>query len=121
MWIGDGRVAASTQVWRSDLALDAGGPLRRVATGPGPAPGLRIAPGGLPGLARGGILAAPGSLFVDCVVLVMLFGMICQWKHWEVPVLPEVINKETFQHFMDQYLVFARMASPYLFLLIAAL
>ena len=117
-WIGDGRVAGSTQVWRSDLALwtpaaryaELQQALARLQASVSP-PALHQA------LRAAGFWPRLGAYLLDRVVLVMLFGMICQWKHWVVPVLPEVVNKETFQHFMDEYIVFARMVSPCLFLL----
>jgi uncharacterized RDD family membrane protein YckC len=118
-WIGDGRVAGSTQVWRSDLALWT--PAARYAELQQALARLQASvspPLASQALRAAGFWPRLGAYLLDRVVLVMLFGMICQWKHLVVPVLPEVVNKETFQHFMDQYIVFARMASPYLFLLI---
>ncbi len=117
-WIGDGRVAGSTQVWRSDLAhwtpaaryAELQQALARLQASVSP-PALNQA------LRAAGFWPRLGAYLLDRVVLVMLFGMVCQWKHWVVPVLPEVVNKETFQHFMDEYIVFARMVSPCLFLL----
>jgi uncharacterized RDD family membrane protein YckC len=117
-WIGDGRVAASTQVWRSDLAL--WNPAARYAE-------LQQALGRLhatvspaaagQALRPAGFWPRLGAYFLDRVVLALLFGMICQWKNWQIPVLPSVWTQEATQHFMDQYGVFFSQAFPYVFLL----
>jgi uncharacterized RDD family membrane protein YckC len=46
----------------------------------------------------------------------MIFGMICQRRHWQIPVIPAVLNDQAWQQFMDQYLAFAKQVSPCLFL-----
>jgi len=117
-WIGDGRVAGSTQVWRSDLALWT--PAARYAELQQALARLHasMSPAALSQTLRAaGFWPRLAAYLLDRVVLAMLFGMICQWKHWEVPVLPEVLNKETLQHFMDEYIAFAGMVSPCLLLL----
>jgi len=102
-WIGDGRVAGSTQVWRSDLALwtpaaryaELQQALARLQASVSPAALNRT-------LRAAGFWPRLGAYLLDRVVLAMLFKMICQWKHWEIPVFPEVLNKETYQQFADQ-------------------
>jgi uncharacterized RDD family membrane protein YckC len=40
--------------------------------------------------------------------------VICQWKHWVLPVFPEVLNQETFAQFMEQFRPFAHQAVPWM-------
>lgn len=102
-WIGDGRVAASTQVWRNDLALwtpaaryaELQQALARLHASVSPATvnqGLRAA----------GFWPRLGAYLLDRVILAMLFVVICQWKHWEIPVFPQVLTRESYQQFSDQ-------------------
>jgi uncharacterized RDD family membrane protein YckC len=117
-WIGDGRVAASTQVWRSDLALwtpaaryaELHQALARLQASVSPAAANQQ-------LRAAGFRVRLGAYFLDRAVLVLLFWMICQWKHWEMPVFPAAQDKAAYQHFVDQYLLFAQQVSPYVFLL----
>jgi uncharacterized RDD family membrane protein YckC len=117
-WICDGRVAGSTQVWRSDLALwtpaaryaELQQALARLHASISPATrnlALRAA----------GFWPRLGANILDRVVLGMLFGLICQWKHWTMPAPPEVVNQETLQHFVDQFILFYKVAFPYLIVL----
>jgi uncharacterized RDD family membrane protein YckC len=102
-WIGDGRVAGSTQVWRSDLALWT--PAARYAELQQALARLHasVSPAALSQTLRAaGFWPRLAAYLLDRVVLVMLFGLICQWKHWEMPVFPEVLNKDTFQQYLDQ-------------------
>jgi uncharacterized RDD family membrane protein YckC len=102
-WIGDGRVAGFTQVWRSDLALwtpaarcaELQQALARLQASVAPAAGRE--------LRAAGFWLRLGAYMLDRVILVMLFGAICQWKHWVLPVLPEVLNEETYRQFMEQF------------------
>ncbi len=102
-WIGDGRVAGSTQVWRSDLALwtpaaryaELHQALARLHASLSPAAQGRT-------LRAAGFWPRLGAYLLDRVVLAMLFRLICQWKHWEMPIFPEVLNKDTFQQYLDQ-------------------
>lgn len=117
-WIGDGRVAGSTQVWRSDLALWT--PAARYAELQQALARLQasVSPAAVnQALRAAGIWPRLGAYLLDRVVLVVLFMMICQWKHWEMPVLPAVLNDQAYHQFMDRYLLFAQQVSPYLFLL----
>ncbi|MGA2555080.1 MAG: RDD family protein [Verrucomicrobiota bacterium] len=102
-WIGDGRVAGSTQVWRSDLAhwtpaaryAELQQALARLQASVSPATLNRA-------LRAAGFWPRLGAYALDRIVLGMLFKMICQWRHWDVPVLPQVINQQTAQQFMDK-------------------
>jgi len=117
-WIGDGRVAASTQVWRSDLALWT--PAARYAELQQALARLQasVSPAAInQALCAAGFLPRLGAYFLDSVILAMLFGIICQWKHWVAPVFPQVLNNDTYQHFMDQYSIFFWMVFPWLFFL----
>lgn len=117
-WIGDGRVAGSTQVWRSDLALwtpaaryaELQQALARLQASVSPAAPNQA-------LRAAGFWPRLGAYLLDSAVLAMLFAMICQWKHWPIPVFPEVVNLDTLRHYLDEQSLFARTASPYLFLL----
>jgi len=102
-WIGDGRVAGSTQVWRSDLALWT--PAARYAELQQALARLHasLSPAALSQTLRAaGFWPRLGAYLLDRVVLAMLFGLICQWKHWEMPVWPQVLNTETYRQFSDQ-------------------
>jgi uncharacterized RDD family membrane protein YckC len=118
-WIGDGRVAASTQVWRNDLALWT--PAARYTELQQALARLQasVSPTALnQGLRAAGFWPRLAAYLLDSVILVMLFGMICRWKQWEMPVLPAVLNDQARQQFMDQYFAFVRQASPCLCLLL---
>jgi len=118
LWIGDGRVAGSTQVWRSDLALWS--PAARYAELQQALARLQasVSPAALnQALRAAGFWPRLGAYLLDSVVLAMLFRMICQWKHREMPVYPEVSTPEALQHFADQYFLFVQTVSPYLLLL----
>jgi uncharacterized RDD family membrane protein YckC len=103
IWIGDGRVAGFTQVWRSDLALwtpaaryaELQQALARLQASAAPAAGRE--------LRAAGFWLRLGAYLLDRVILLMLFGVICQWKHWVPPVLPEVLNEETSRQFIEQF------------------
>jgi uncharacterized RDD family membrane protein YckC len=114
-WIGDGRVAGFTQVWRSDLALWT--PAARYAELQQALARLQasVAPAAGQALRAAGFWLRLGAYMLDRVVLVMLFGVICQWKHWTIPVFPEVLNQESYGQFMEQFRPFAHLAWPYMF------
>jgi len=113
-WIGDGRVAGSTQVWRSDQALwtpaaryaELQQALARLQASAAPAAGrdLRAA----------GFWLRLGAYMLDRVILWMLFGVIWQWKHWTWPELPKVMNEETSRQFLDQFAAVGHQALPWL-------
>ena len=117
-WIGDGRVAGSTQVWRNDLALWT--PAARYAE---LQQALARLPASMSPAARNQALRAAGfwprlaAYLLDRVLLAMLFGMICQWKHWEIPALPAVLDDQTFRQFLEQYRLYANLVLPYVFVL----
>jgi len=113
VWIGDGRVAASTQVWRNDLALWT--PAARYAELHQALTRLQasVSPAALHQTWRAaGFWPRLGAYLLDTVILAMLFGTICQWQHWEMPALPAVMSDPAWQQFMDQYTAFARKVSP---------
>ena len=118
MWIGDGRVAASTQVWRNDLALwtpaarytELHQALARLQASVSPAAANQS-------LRAAGFWPRFGAYVLDSVILAMLFGMICRWSHWEMPLFPAVLNDQSWSQFMDHYTAFAKRVSPCLFLL----
>jgi uncharacterized RDD family membrane protein YckC len=113
-WIGDGRVAGTTQVWRSDLAhwtpaaryAELQQALARLQASVSPAAASR-------GLRAAGFWPRLGAYILDRFVLWLIFGMICQWRHWEIPLLPQVLNEESFMQYVDK----ARQLLPYLILL----
>jgi len=113
-WIGDGRVAGTTQVWRSDLAhwtpaaryAELQQALARLQASVSPAAASR-------GLRAAGFWPRLGAYILDRFVLWLIFGMICQWRHWEIPLLPQVLNEESFMQYVDK----ARLLLPYLILL----
>jgi len=113
-WIGDGRVAGTTQVWRSDLAhwtpaaryAELQQALARLQASVSPAAASR-------GLRAAGFWPRLGAYMLDRFVLWLIFGMICQWRHWEIPLLPQVLNEESFMQYVDK----ARQLLPYLILL----
>jgi uncharacterized RDD family membrane protein YckC len=113
-WIGDGRVAGTTQVWRSDLAhwtpaaryAELQQALARLQASVSPAAASR-------GLRAAGFWPRLGAYMLDRFVLWLIFGMICQWRHWEIPLLPQVLNEESFMQYVDK----ARLLLPYLILL----
>ena len=114
-WIGDGRVAGFTQVWRSDLALWT--PAARYAELQQALARLQasVAPAAGQALRAAGFWLRLGAYMLDRVVLVLLFGVICQWKHWTIPVFPEVLTQESYGQFMEQFRPFAHLAWPYMF------
>ena len=94
-WIGDGRVAGSTQVWRNDLALWT--PAARYAELQQALARLQasVQPGALrQGLRAAGFWPRLGAYLLDWVIQGMIFGMICQWRHWQIPVIPAVLNDQ---------------------------
>jgi uncharacterized RDD family membrane protein YckC len=113
-WIGDGRVAGSTQVWRSDVAhwtpaaryAELQQALARLQASVSPAAVNRT-------LRAAGFWTRLGAYVLDRFVLAMFFRMICQWRHWELPVVPQVWNQENLTQFLDK----AWQLLPYLILL----
>ena len=113
-WIGDGRVAGSTQVWRSDLAhwnpavryAELQQALARLQASVSPAALNRS-------LQAAGFWTRLGAYTLDRFLLVLLFGLLCQWRHWEIPAVPQVINPETYGQYVDKLGVLV----PYLILL----
>ncbi len=113
-WIGDGRVAGSTQVWRSDLAhwtpaaryAELQQALARLQASISPAAVSRA-------LRAAGFWTRLGAYVLDRFVLALFFRMICQWQHWEIPVFPQVLNQENYMQFVDK----AGQLLPYLILL----
>ena len=113
-WIGDGRVAGSTQVWRNDLALwtpaaryaELQQALARLQASVSPAAVSR-------GLRAAGFWTRLGAYVLDRFVLALIFRMICQWRHWEIPAFPQVLNQENYIQFVDK----AGQLLPYLILL----
>jgi uncharacterized RDD family membrane protein YckC len=103
-----------TQVWRSDLALwtpaaryvELQQALARLQSSMPPATARRMR--------AAGFWLRLGAYMLDRVILVMVFGMICQWKHWTIPIFPEVLTQDTFLQFMDQMTPFTHQALPWL-------
>ena len=55
-----------------------------------------------------------GAYVLDWVLRGMLFAIICQWKHWALPVLPETLNEETYRQFLEQMRPIADQALPWI-------
>jgi uncharacterized RDD family membrane protein YckC len=113
-WIGDGRVAGFTQVWRSDQALWT--PAARYAELQQALARLQAsAPGAAASRMRAaGFWLRLGAYVLDWVLRGMLFAIICQWKHWALPVLPETLNEETYRQFLEQMRPIADQALPWI-------
>ena len=117
-WIGDGRVAGFTQVWRKDLALwtpaaryaELQQDLARLQATVSPEAAARK-------LRAAGFWLRLGAYLMDGAVLGMIFGVICQWQHWALPAMPVVLNQESLQKYMDQYSPVAQQAVLSLFCL----
>ena len=122
-WIGDGRVAGSTQVWRSDLAQWS--PAARYAELQQALARLHASVS--PAMARQGLRPAGfwprlGAYVLDrallTLVLWVLLGPLAQWQHWQMPVVPETWNLQTWQQFRDQLAVSGHQMFPFILLLI---
>ena len=117
-WIRDGRVAGSTQVWRSDTSswtsADHYSELRSDLTDLYASARKIIAQG----LRPAGFWARLGAYAVDHFVLTIIFGLlwgpIARWHHWDLlpPVFPQVVNDATFHHFWEQSRAWLNNALP---------
>lgn len=108
-WIRDGRVAASTQVWRSDRSAWSAADryselqpdLSDLYTSTQKMAAQRLRPVGF--------WARLGAYILDYLVLTVIFtlfwGPIASWKHWELlpPVVPQVLNDATIHQFRGQF------------------
>ncbi len=107
-WIREGRVAGSTQVWRSDTSAwssaDRYSELRPDLTDLYATARRTIAQG----LRPAGFWARMGAYIVDHLVLTAVFTLIwapiAGWQHWELlpPVVPQVLNDASLHHFREQ-------------------
>jgi uncharacterized RDD family membrane protein YckC len=113
-WIGDGRVAGFTQVWRNDLALWT--PAARYSELQQALARLQaIAPAAAASRMRAaGFWVRAGAYMLDRTILVMIFLVLCQWRHWTFPEFPKVLNEETYRQFMDHLTSFWQQATPWL-------
>jgi uncharacterized RDD family membrane protein YckC len=122
-WIGDGRVAGSTQVWRSDLAHWS--PAARYAELQQALARLhaRVAPSlASQALRPAGFWLRFGAYMLDRLVLAFLFfgvlwGPLSQWQGWSMPDVPQEFNRQTFTLFINHVSANARQISPYIILL----
>ena len=118
-WIGDGRVAGSTQVWRNDIAhwlpaaryLELHPDLERLHAS--------VTPGRIAADARSvGFWPRLGAYLIDRLVLTMLLGImwvpLSKWLKLDLPAFPLVINQETAQQFLDQMKITVSIMFPFL-------
>jgi len=111
-WIRDGRVAAMTQVWRSDLAgwspasryAELGGELARSHTAAAAA------------AAPCGFWARLAAYLIDAVILCALFHLVwsqmAQSRQWPLPVWPAAWTDASWQQFMQDCQAWANHAMP---------
>jgi uncharacterized RDD family membrane protein YckC len=113
-WIGDGRVAGFTQVWRSDLALWT--PAARYTELQQALARLQAAAPAKAGQAfrPAGFWLRLGAYVLDFVIRSMLFGVLCQWKQWTFPVAPKVLTLETYRQFAEQATPVLNQTLPWL-------
>jgi uncharacterized RDD family membrane protein YckC len=117
-WIRDGRVAGSTQVWRSDTSAwssaDRYSELQRDLTDLYTSARRIIAQG----LRPAGFWARFAAYVVDHFVLTLIFalfwGPIATWQHWQLlpPVWPRVLTDAAIHQFREQSMVWLYGAAP---------
>jgi uncharacterized RDD family membrane protein YckC len=122
-WIGDGRVASSTQVWRNDVAhwlpaaryLELHPALERLHASASPnfvAQALHPV----------GFWPRLGAYLLDRLVLTMalcaLWVPLSAWLHWTLPVFPAVVSQQTMQQFLEEFTLSTRQVFPFLILLV---
>jgi uncharacterized RDD family membrane protein YckC len=115
-WIKDGRVAAMTKVWRSDLSIWS--PADRYTELLDDLARLNAAAAVAAdrALPRAGFWARLAAYLIDLLVLSFLFLAI--WMpiagahHWPMPELPQTWTDASVQHFNQQLHVWQRQALP---------
>jgi uncharacterized RDD family membrane protein YckC len=118
-WIGDGRVAGTTQVWRTDVAhwlpaaryLELHPDLERLHAS--------VSPGYVAGALRPvGFWPRLGAYLIDRLVLIMLLVMLwvplSNWQKLDMPVFPTVVTQQSTQQLMDQLKVFVPIMFPFM-------
>jgi uncharacterized RDD family membrane protein YckC len=122
-WIGDGRVAGSTQVWRNDLAhwspaaryVELQQALARLHASVSPSFTARV-------LRPAGFWPRLGAYLIDrlalTLALAVLWGPLSVWHHATLPAPPAVLNEQTLRLLVEQLETSARLIYPFLVALI---
>jgi uncharacterized RDD family membrane protein YckC len=117
-WIGDGRVAGSTQVWRNDLAhwspaaryVELQQALARLHASISPSLAAQAA-------RPVGFWPRLGAYLMDRLVLMLalflLWGPLSAWQHWPMPVLPTVLDEINMRQFVEQLLISKWLMYPF--------
>jgi uncharacterized RDD family membrane protein YckC len=118
-WIGDGRVAGSTQVWRNDIAhwlpaaryLELHPDLERLHAS--------VAPGCVAGALRPvGFWARVGAYIIDQFVMMMILATLwvplSNWQKLQLPVFPAVLTQQSAQQFVEQIQTVVAVLFPYM-------
>ena len=115
-WIRDGRVAAMTKVWRSDLSIwspadrytELFDELARLNAVVAAAADRAAAPAGFWARLAAGVI----DLILLTVIFVVVWTPIAEPRHWQVPEPPETFTTATVQQFRNQLDLWWEKASP---------
>jgi uncharacterized RDD family membrane protein YckC len=115
-WIRDGRVAGSTQVWRSDtsswLSADRYAELQPDLSHLYASTRRFISQG----LRPTGFWARLGGYFIDHFILVIIFAVfwepIATWQHWQLlpPLVPQVLTESSIHLFLASFALWRNSA-----------
>jgi uncharacterized RDD family membrane protein YckC len=119
-WIGDGRVAGSTQVWRNDLAhwspaaryVKLQHALARLHAGIAPTPAAQSA-------RAAGFWIRLGAYLMDRAILFMIFygvlwNPLAQSRGWTMPVEPQQLSWPSWNLYFQQLSVVVGQIAPFL-------
>jgi uncharacterized RDD family membrane protein YckC len=115
-WIRDGRVAAMTKVWRSDLSIWS--PADRYTELLDALASLHasVAAATDRALPPAGFWARLAAYLIDNVLLAVIFlavwTPIANSRHWQIPELPQTLTEATWQQYYAQFSLWMDKAVP---------
>jgi uncharacterized RDD family membrane protein YckC len=118
-WIGDGRVAGTTQVWRNDVAhwlpaaryQELHPDLERLHASVSPGDAVSA-------LHPVGFWVRVGAYMIDQFVLMMVLAVLwipfSNWQKLQLPIFPANLTQQSFQLYTDQVQVLVPILFPYI-------
>jgi len=118
-WIRDGRVAAMTKVWRSDLSIWSPADRYTELLDDLARLNASVAAAADRALPPAGFWARLAAFVIDLILLTIIFVAvwtpIAESRHWQIPELPQTLTEASMQQYHEQLNIWSDKALPILY------